>query len=417
MNALIIESRALAGLIPYARNARTHSPEQVTQIAASIQEYGWTNPVLVAEEGGIIAGHGRVMAARQLGMSEVPVIVLRGLTDAQRRAYIIADNKMALNAGWDKELLGLELGELKDCGFDMAFTGFGIGELDALLAGSGTKGLTDPDVVPALPAKPVSRAGDVWVMGRHRLICGDCTEAATVTKVLNGITPHLMVTDPPYGIEYDAAWRNEALEYSEGLAVGKVTNDHIANWRAAWDLFPGDVAYVWHAGTKANIVADSLVAGGFEIRAQIIWAKQHLVISRGHYHHKHEPCWYAVRKGGTGHWSGDRKQSTVWEIDKPHKSETGHSTQKPVECMRRPIENNSSAGQVVYEPFNGSGTTIIAAEMMARGCYAVEILPAYVDMTVKRWQAFTGKVATLESDGRTFDDVLADIEAEIPEPA
>lgn len=415
MKDLKIEWRTLAKLVPYARNARTHSEEQVAQIAASIQEFGWTNPVLVDEADGIIAGHGRVLGAQKLGMVEVPVIVLRGLTDAQRRAYIIADNKLALNAGWDKELLALDLASLQDCGFDLALTGFSDDELSQLLAGEGTEGLTDPDEAPEPEAKPVSRPGDVWILGKHRIVCGDCTDKETVSKVLAGVTPHLMVTDPPYGVEYDASWRVGLLcDSAETTAIGKVMNDNVADWREAWALFPGDVAYVWHSSTKASIVEESLRVSGFEIRAQVIWAKQHLVIGRGHYHHKHEPCWYAVRKGRTGHWAGDRKQSTLWEIDKPRKSETGHSTQKPVECMRRPIINNSSPGQAVYEPFSGSGTTIIAAEMTARACYAIELSPAYVDVAVKRWQAFTGHAATLEGTCRTFAEQSEWVQQEVP---
>jgi DNA modification methylase len=193
-----------------------------------------------------------------------------------------------------------------------------------------------------------------------------------------------------------------------GGARGKVENDDIADWSDAWALFPGDVAYVWHAGNKAHIVAESLLASALEIRAQIVWAKSQHVISRGHYHPQHEPCWYAVRKGATGHWHGDRKQTTLWSIPKPQKSETGHSTQKPIECMKRPIENNSAPGDLVYEPFSGSGTTIIAAEMTGRKCRAIELNPAYVDIAVRRWQDFTGKLATLEGDGRTFEQVKAD---------
>ena len=256
--------------------------------------------------------------------------------------------------------------------------------------------------------------------GGHRIICGDSTDAATVERLLAGVKPHLMVTDPPYGVEYDASWRNEAARTSKGMgnraigagAIGKVMNDDRADWREAWALFPGDVAYVWHAGKHAGMVADSLQAAKFDVRSQIIWAKNHLAISRGDYHWQHEPCWYAVRAKATSHWSGDRKQSTLWQIDKPKKSETGHSTQKPVECMARPIKNNSSPGQAVYEPFSGSGTTIIAAEQLGRVCYAVELNPAYVDVAVRRWQDFASGVATLEGDGRTFDEIAAERLAE-----
>lgn len=407
-----VERRSVDSLLPYAKNSRTHDDAQIAAIAASIKEWGWTVPVLVDTSGTLIAGHGRILAARKLGIKEVPTMVADGWTDAQRRAYVIADNKLTLRGGWDNDLLALELGDLKDDGFNIDLIGFDQSELDALFADKGTEGLTDPDETPEPPVNPVTVLGDVWVMGNHRIICGDSTDADTVAKVLNGVKPHLMVTDPPYGVDYDADWRTHArnadgslLSTGKGRAKGKVMNDGRADWSEAWELFPGDVAYVWHGGNMAHTVAQSLITCGLEIRAQIIWAKSHFVIGRGHYHPHHEPCWYAVRKGGTGHWVGDRKQSTIWQIDKPKKSETGHSTQKPVECMKRPIENNSSPGQAVYEPFSGSGTTIIAGEMTGRAVHAIELNPAYVDVAVKRWMDFTGNKATLEGDGRTFEEI------------
>jgi DNA modification methylase len=214
-----------------------------------------------------------------------------------------------------------------------------------------------------------------------------------------------MVTDPPYGVEYDADWRNHTGMAWADRAIGKVQNDDRCDWREAYALFPGEVAYVWHADRRARQLIESLEASGFEVRAQIIWAKSNMVISRGHYHIKHEPCYYAVRKGGTGHWQDSRTETTLWEIDKPQKSETGHSTQKPVECMKRPIENNSAVGDAIYEPFSGSGTTIIAAQLTGRRCYAMEISPLYVDMAVRRWQQFTGLKAKREADGMLFDDL------------
>jgi DNA modification methylase len=253
----------------------------------------------------------------------------------------------------------------------------------------------------------VSRLGDVWALGRHRLVCGDCTDAGIVMKARDGVTPHLMVTDPPYGVAYDPEWRRKLGLNGDGAAKGRVMNDDRADWREAWALFPGDVAYVWHGGLHAGEVAASLEVAGFDIRAQIIWDKTRLVISRGDYHWQHEPCWYAVRRKRTGHWAGDRTQTTVWPIAHT-KSDTGHGTQKPVECMKRPIENNSSPGQSVYEPFSGSGTTIIAAEITGRACHAIELDPAYVDVAVTRWQAFTGQLARLEASRETFDDVRAE---------
>lgn len=397
---LAVSYRPAASLIPFAKNARTHSDAQVAQIAASMREFGWTNPILVDGDNGIIAGHGRLLAARKLGIDPVPVIELASLTEAQKRALVIADNKLALNAGWDEALLGLELGDLGALRFDLSLTGFSDLEILALTS-AGNAGLTDPDYVPALPDLAVTAPGDVWLLGKHRLLCGDSTNPEDVERVLAGVRPHLMVTDPPYGVEYDPAWRERLGIPMEGLATGTVLNDDRSDWRESWALFPGEVAYVWHAALTSASVYESLTASGFRIRAQIVWDKTRLVIGRGDYHWQHEPCWYAVRKGKTGHWAGDRKQTTVWAIAH-RKSESGHGTQKPVECMKRPIENNSSPGQAVYEPFSGSGTTIIAAEMTGRSCHAIELNPVYVDVAVKRWQAFTGLEAVLEATGDTF---------------
>jgi DNA modification methylase len=404
---LAIEYRPIGGLIPYAKNARTHDDAHVAQIAASIRAFGWTNPILVDGENGVIAGHGRLLAARKLGMATVPVIELAGLSDAEKRAYIIADNKLALNAGWDTELLALEIGDLGDLGFDLSLTGFGDEEIAGLL-NSGNAGLTDPDHVPEAPETPVSRMGDVWLLGRHRLVCGDSTRAEDVDRALGGISPHLMVTDPPYGVNYDPGWReNAGLTDGSTVAKGKVLNDDRADWREAWALFPGDVGYVWHGALHATTVAQSLEACGFAIRSQIIWDKMRLVIGRGDYHWSHEPMIYCVRKGRTGHWAGGRNQTTVWQI--PHRrNASGHGTEKPVECMKRPIENNSSAGQAVYEPFSGSGTTIIAAEITGRSCHAIELNPAYVDVAIRRWQDFTGEKASLEDSGKTFAHEASD---------
>ena len=310
--ASVLRQCPVADLVPYARNARTHSEAQVAQIAGSIREFGFNNPVLVDAEHGIIAGHGRVLAARQLGLTVVPAIELAHLTDAQKRAYIVADNKLAEQAGWDRELLALELGDLGDLGIDLRDLGFDGSELDELLS----HGAGDPkeEVTPEPPINPVSRPGDLWCLGSHRLLCGDATNPEHVERLLNGVTPHLMATDPPYGVDYDPDWRNRAGA-SETKRTGKVLNDNRADWREAWAHFPGDVAYVWHGALHAAVVAESLMACGFDIRNQIIWAKDRHVLSRGHYHWQHEPCWYVVR--GSGHWSGDRKQSTLWSIPPP----------------------------------------------------------------------------------------------------
>ena len=294
-----IEKRPVEALIPYARNARTHSEAQVGLIAGSIREFGFNNPVLVDRDNGIIAGHGRVLAAQRLGLGEVPVIELGHLSEAQKRAYILADNRLAEQAGWDRELLALEVADLGELGIDLGELGFDGAELDALL----NHGAADPreEETPEVPDVPVSRPGDLWVLGTHRLLCGDATDAAGVERLLDGVRPHLLVSDPPYGVMYDPGWRNRAGA-SETTRTGKVANDHRADWREAWALFPGDVAYVWHGALHATTVAESLVACGFDIRAQIIWAKERLVLSRGHYHWQHEPLIYCVR--GKAHWSG-----------------------------------------------------------------------------------------------------------------
>ena len=397
---LRLEHRPVASLIPYARNARTHTEEQVALIAGSIREFGFANPLLVDGDNGVIAGHGRLMAARQLGLEQVPVIELAHLTPAQKRAYILADNKLAERAGWDRELLALEAGELSELGIDLLGLGFEAGEIDALL----NAGQLDPreEETPEPPTVPVSRPGDLWLLGPHRVLCGDATDAAAVARLLGGIEPQLMATDPPYGVEYDPAWRN-ASGGSRTRRTGKVLNDDRADWRAAWALFPGQVAYVWHGALHAGTVADSLVASGFDIRSQIIWAKDRLVLSRGHFHWQHEPCWYAVRKAGPSHWSGDRKQTTLWQIpSRDQDAATVHGTQKPVDCMRRPMLNNSAPGQPVYDPFLGSGTSVIAAETSGRVCLGLELDPAYVDVIVTRWERFTGGTARLEAEGLTL---------------
>lgn len=426
---------ALADLAPYERNARTHPQAQVDQIKESIRKFGFTNPILAdLDDGGLIAaGHGRHLAIEQmldageslklpngqtLPKGHVPVIDCSGWTVEQRRAYTLADNKIAENSGWDEELLRIEIGELLEISSDEApVLGFSEKEMRDFARAAGGTSEGAEDEIPKPPVDPVTRAGDIWVLGDHRIRCGDSTKPEDVEALLDGAKPHLMVTDPPYGVDYDPEWRNRAARNCSAMgnraigagAIGVVQNDDKAGWVDAYRLFPGDVAYVWHPpGDNQVVFFHDLTEAGFEIRMQIIWAKSQLVIGRGHYHLQHEPCWYAVRRGKKGHWQGSRKESTLWEILKPRKSETGHSTQKPVECMRRPIVNNSAEGDAIYEPFSGSGTTIIAGEMEARRVYAMEIHPPYVDVAVQRWEEFTGKTAVLEGDGRSFVEIKAE---------
>jgi DNA modification methylase len=407
-----LEKRAIGDIKPNPRNARRHPERQLKELDRSFRQFGQYKPVLVDETGMLLAGHGTVLGAQRAGATELFVVVASGWSEETKRAVMLADNKLGLNSKWDDALLGIEVADLsKIKTVDMAALGFSAADLQRLIKQPVTEGLSDADVAPAAPKVPVSRLGDVWLLGAHRLVCGDCTNADHVAAALAGARPLLMVTDPPYGVDYNPQWRNEA-ERGNGRAVGaratgEVMNDDRADWRAAWALFPGDVAYCWHAGLYASSVQASLEAADFEMRSQIIWAKDRLVISRGDYHWQHEPCWYAVRAGKTGHWAGDRSQTTLWNIEH-RKSETGHGTQKPIECMQRPILNNSRAGDHVYEPFSGSGTTLIAAEATGRICHALEINPAYVDVAVRRWETFTGRPATLAASGLEFAAVSAE---------
>jgi len=293
---------------------------------------------------------------------------------------------------------------LQGMDFDLSLTGFLGNEIDELLAEleATPEGATEADEVPAVQAEAISMPGDVWMLGKHRIMCGDSTSADNVATLLGGGMPHLMVTDPPYGVEYDPTRTSK-----NPLKAGKVLNDDRADWREAWALFPGDCAYVWHAPTFTDVVLESLEACGFERRAMIVWGKDRFTLGRGHYHWQHETAWYVVKKGATGHWNGDRTQATLWNINAREDGGHGHGTQKPIECMRRPIENNSAAGDSVYEPFSGSGTTIIAAEQTGRRCYAMELSPQYVDVAVRRWQQYTGKQAVHADTGKTFDETAA----------
>lgn len=415
---LKIETWPIEKVLNYARNARLHSEGQVTTIAGSIKEFGFINPCLVDADGVLIAGHGRILASKQLGHTTVPVIKLGHLTEIQVKALRIADNAIPLAATWSADLLRTELGDLSAAGYDMPLLGFDDVQLVSFMS---VPSGADPEATPEPPVKPVSRAGDLWIMGKHRLLCGDSTKAEDVERALGGKRPNLMVTDPPYGVDYDPMWRNRVKRRDGTMvgakAVGEVHNDDRDDWREAWAHFPGDVCYVWHGGLHASAVQLSIEAVGLMPRAQIIWAKDQFVIGRGDYHWQHECCWYGVRKGGKGWWAGDRKQSSIWSIpaasgwaqkkEGPDAHQGIHSTQKPIECMRRPIQNNSKPGDYVYEPFAGSGTTIIAAEMMNRYCLAIELAANYVDVCVERWMTFSKVEAVLDGDGRTFAQIKA----------
>lgn len=386
---LKVTYRKVKDLKHYKNNPRIHTDDQIAQIVGSINEFGFTSPILLDGKNTILAGHGRVMAAEAMGMDTVPTIDLSGLTAKQKEAYVIADNKLTENASWDYDILKTMIPDMDDSLRDLI--GFSNTEINQIFR---TTAVPNEDDVPDVPEASRVQYGDIWQLGRHRLMCGDATKADDVEKLYGDKNPVLMVTDPPYGVNYDPDWRNRADRangrHSADRATIQVNNDNRIDWSEAYKLFTGDVVYIWHAGLHANLVAQSLLDSGFIIRCQIIWAKNNIVIGRGNYHTQHEPCWYAVRNSKKANWSGGRKQSTLWEIDKPMKSETGHSTQKPIECMRRPILNNSMIGDIVYDPFIGSGTTIIAAETTERICYAMDIDPICCEITIKRWEDFTG---------------------------
>lgn len=401
------EVRAASELKPYDKNPKSHSPQQVEAIARSMREFGYAAPVIIDDRGMILAGHARQLAALLPGMEafaeKLDVRVGHALSADQKRAYVITDNRLTELGEWNRDLLKFELASLADAGFDLDLTGFSLDDF------AGGPGLTDPDAAPEPPKIPATRVGDLWLLGKHRVLAGDATASDEVRRLLaGGPSPRLMVTDPPYGVNYDPRWRARAGVNLNGKKLGKVANDDRADWRQAWSLFPGAVAYCWHGGLHSSESEVALAASGFQIRAQIIWVKDRFALSRGDYHWQHEPCWYAVRKGVPGRWVGNRSQSTTWVIPAREDVGHGHGTQKPVECMRRPIVNNSVKGEAVYDPFVGSGTTIIAAEMEGRHCLAIDLDPVYVDVAVLRWQAFTGKEATLEGDGRTFADLAAE---------
>lgn len=391
----------LGDLTPDPRNARKHSPRNVGTIVDALHEVGAARSIVIDEHGVILAGNATCEAAAEAGMTKVQIVdadgetivaVRRtGLTAAQKAKLALYDNRASeLADGWDADVLRELAAELD---LSKMFSGE---ELAALLGEELAGGLTDPDAVPAERATDI-KPGDMFALGDHRLLCGDSTKAEDVARVMDGATPFLCVTDPPYGVNYDPSWRSRAAEAGHlayaARRVGEVTNDDRADWSETWALTPSDVIYSWHpAGATSLVHAKALQDSGFVLRMQIIWAKSNFPISRGDYHVRHEPCWYAVRKGRAAKRTDDRTQTTLWEINLDKNVEGGHSTQKPVECMARPIRNHEPCE--VYEPFSGSGTTLIACEQLNRRCYAIEIEPSYCQVAIDRWEKFTGKVAT-----------------------
>jgi DNA methylase/ParB-like nuclease family protein len=400
---------------PYEHNPRKIPQRAIDKVASSIQEFGWRQPIVTDPAGVIVAGTVRYLAALKLGLEQVPVHVAMGLTPEQVRAYRLMDNRSNAETDWDLDLLKLEITELDALDFNLKFTGFEAREIDEFLVNSDLAADEAANQAPPVPTKPVSRPGDLWWCGGSRVLLGDATNQEHVARALGELQPVLMTTDPPYGVQLDPMWREEA-GLGSTVQTGKIENDDRVDWSAAHRLFPGDIAYVWHAGLYSGPVAMSLQEVGFEIRAQIIWTKPNFVLSRGSYHWQHEPCYFCVRKGARSHWRGDRTQSTVWPVatlnpfggKNQEETATGHGTQKPIELMRRPILNHTERGDAIYDPFLGSGTTLIAAELTERVCCGLEIDAKYVDVIVCRWQQLTGRSATLDGDGRSFDEIKAE---------
>ena len=406
----------LERLRPYERNARTHSLEQVAQIAASIQEFGFTNPLLVDGDDGILAGHGRLAAAKDMGLAEVPVIVLDHLSPEQRRAYILADNQLALNAGWNTELLSLELSELSELGFDLSLLGFDDEQLAELAPEveqlpPGEQG--DPDEVPEPPVDPITRPGDVWLLGKHRVMCGDSTSLTEVERLMGGGMADLLLTDPPYNVALgmdetpeEAKKRNRR---TDGLTIqnDKMEDDDFRQflrdvYSAADSVMNAGAAfYVWHADSEGYNFRGAAKDVSWRVRQCLVWNKSSLVMGRQDYQWKHEPCLYGWKEGAAHFWGSDRSQTTVLDFSKPSRNGE-HPTMKPLELFQYQVENSSKKGGVVLDLFGGSGTTLIACEKTSRQARLMELAPRYRDVIVKRWQQFTGKTATLEATGEPF---------------
>ena len=407
-------------LIPYARNARTHSDEQVAQIAASIVEFGFTNPILAGSDGIIVAGHGRLAAAQRLGLEQVPVVVLDHLTPTQRRALIIADNRIAENSGWDPELLRLELGALQDDDFDLSLTGFDPDALAELFEGDepDQTGHTDDDQIPEVLENPISKPGDVWILGPHRLLCGDATEAESYERLLQGQPVDLIWSDPPYGVNYANSAKdkmrgthrpilNDNLGEQFGPFLEAALTPMLRNCRGA--------VYLAMSSSELDTLQSAFRAAGGHWSTFIIWAKNTFTLGRADYQRQYEPILYGWPEGQQRHWCGDRDQGDVWQIKKPAKNDL-HPTMKPVELVERCIRNSSKPGQTVLDPFGGSGTTLIAAEKTGRVARLMELDPKYVDVIVRRWQDWTGQPACHETEGTAFTDLAMAERERNPQP-
>jgi DNA modification methylase len=410
---LVVERWRVDRLIPYARNSRTHTEEQIAQVAASIVEFGWTNPILVGADGVIIAGHARLLAARKLGMSEVPVIALDHLTETQRRALVLADNRLALNAGWDEEMVKVELASLQEDGFDLDIVGFTDEEIEDLLRDpeQGAAGNTDEDAVPETPETAVTVPGDVWLLGEHRLLCGDSTQIEGVEKVLAGGLADIAWTDPPYNVNYGATMKDKL----RGKTHRKIANDNLGD---GFEQFLRDAClnmltvtkgaiYICMSSSELHTLHRAFTEAGGHWSTFVIWAKSAFTMGRSDYQRQYEPMLYGWKEGTDHFWCGARDQGDVWFIKKPVKNDL-HPTMKPVELVERALRNSSKSRDTVLDPFGGSGTTLIACERTGRQARLIEMDPKYCDVIIRRWQEHAAKEATLDGDGRSFREIAGE---------
>ena len=400
-----VEHWDIERLIPYARNSRTHSDAQIAQIAASMKEWGVTSAVLVDEDGGIIAGHGRVLAARKLGKTEMAVMIARGWTDAQKKAYVIADNQLALNAGWDKELLKLELDELDGMGFDLDLIGFSADELGKIMPELVSEGLTDEDAAPELAVESVCVQGDVWQLGGHRLMCGDSTSVTAVEELMDGELADQLITDPPYNVAYVGKGKDALTIKNDNMgdeSFRQFLRDAMLS--AVAFMKAGAVFYIWHADLEGYNFRGACQDAGLKVRQCLIWKKQTMVMGRQDYHWKHEPCLYGWKDGAAHLWATDRKQTTILEFDRPSKNDL-HPTMKPVALIEYQVLNNTKGADIVLDLFGRSGSTLIACEKHGRRARIMELDARYCDVIIKRWQEFTGQAAINIKTGQEFSEM------------
>jgi DNA modification methylase len=405
-----VERWPIDRLIPYARNARTHTDEQVAQIAASIAEFGWTNPVLVGSDGVLIAGHARLMAARKLAMTEVPVIVLDHLSESQRRALVLADNRLALSAAWDEDMLRVELAALREDDYNIDLLGFTDEEIESLLAEpeSESAGQTDEDAVPETAESAVTVPGDVWLLGQHRLLCGDATVLGDLEKVLAGGLADITFCDPPYNVNYGATMKDKL----RGKSHRTIANDNLGEDFAKF-LYDACVnmlavtkgaVYICMSSSELHTLQKAFRDAGGHWSTFVIWAKNTFTMGRSDYQRQYEPILYGWKEGADHFWCGARDQGDVWFIKKPHVNDL-HPTMKPVELVERAVRNSSKSRDTVLDPFGGSGSTLIACEKAGRQARVIELEPKYCDVIIRRFQQFAGKPATIEGDGRSFDEI------------